>query len=209
MTAALLAALMSTIAAALNSISTLVAFDIVKRYKPSTPDKTLIRTGQISAVVVMILSVLWSTQGGKFSSIFEAINKIPSALAPPIATVLLFGVFSRWGTRRAGFYTLVTGFVLGATCFCFDFEPISGKMYLTRGLGMPFMMQNCCLFLICTAVYITVSVFSPKPDVKMIESCTWKNPAEAVSGKFRGVSDVRLWSVALLITLITLYTIFR
>jgi SSS family solute:Na+ symporter len=40
MTAALLAALMSTIAAALNSISTLVAFDIVKRYKPSTPDKS-------------------------------------------------------------------------------------------------------------------------------------------------------------------------
>jgi SSS family solute:Na+ symporter len=208
-TAALLAALMSTISSALNSIATLVAFDIFKRLKPSITDKRLIRIGQASAVVVMVLAVLWSTQGGKFSSIFEAINKIASALAPPVATVLLWGVFSRKGTRKASIYTLIIGFLLGATCFCLDFAPISGTMYLTRGLGIPFMMQAWWLFCICSVVYFTISAFTPKPDAKAIEDCVWKNPMETITGKFTGVSDVRLWSGVLLIVMAILYTLFR
>ena len=209
MTAALLAALMSTIAAALNSVSTLVAFDVFKRIKPEIADKNLIRIGQISAVVVMLLSILWSTQGGKFSSIFEAINKIASALAPPVATVLLFGVFSRRGTRKACFYTLLIGLVLGISCFCLDFAPISGEMYLTRGLGIPFMMQACYLFCICTVIYFTISKFTAIPDQNVLEKCVWKNPMAVITGKFTGLSDIRLWAAILLGTLIILYTIFR
>jgi len=53
MTAALLAALMSTISAALNSVGTLVSLDIVKRMRPSTPDKVLLRTGRITSLVVL------------------------------------------------------------------------------------------------------------------------------------------------------------
>ena len=45
--AGLIAALMSTIAAALNSISTLVSVDIYKRMKPDTPDISLIKIGRI------------------------------------------------------------------------------------------------------------------------------------------------------------------
>jgi len=209
LTAALLAALMSTIASALNSIATLVAFDIFKRLKPSMADKKLIRIGQISAVVVMIFSILWSTQGGKFSSIFEAINKIASALAPPVATVLLFGVFSRRGTRKAGFYTLLIGTLLGVACFCIDFVPISGKMYLTRGLGIPFMLQACYLFCICTAIYFGVSAFTPKRDAATLDACVWKSPTESLRGPFKGAADPRLWAALLLITAVTFYTIFR
>jgi SSS family solute:Na+ symporter len=200
---------MSTIAAALNSIATLVAFDIVKRVKPETDDKKLIRIGQLSAVVVMIIAILWSTQGGKFSSIFEAINKIASALAPPVATVLLYGVFSKRGTRKASIYTLTIGLLLGVACFCFDFTPISGKMYLTHGLGIPFMMQAWWLFCICTVIYFTISMFTPKPDAQAIEECVWKNPTAVITGKFKGISDIRLWAGLLLFTLIISYFIFK
>ena len=57
--AALLAALMSTIAAALNSTGTLVAVDIVKRINPEASDRSLVKTGRISAVVIMILATAW------------------------------------------------------------------------------------------------------------------------------------------------------
>ena len=93
--AALLAALMSVLAAALNSSATLVSVDIVKRLRPSTTDKGQVLIGRIAAVVIMIIAMLWSTQGGKFTSIFEAINKIAAAMAPPITTVFLLGVFSK------------------------------------------------------------------------------------------------------------------
>lgn len=209
MAATLLAALMSTIAAALNSCGTLIAVDIVKRIRPETSDSKQVKIGRISAIVVMILAIAWSTQGDKFSSIFEAINKIASAIAPPVAVVFLFGVFSKRGTRKAAFYTLVIGLILGITCFCFDFEPISGYMYLTKGLGIPFMMQAWWLFVICTIIYFAVSKVTPAPSAEVIENYTWENPLAVITkDSFKGLSDPRLWALILVITLVILYIIF-
>ncbi len=209
MAAALLAALMSTIAAALNSSATLVAVDIVKRIKTNTTDKQQIKYGRIAAVVVMILAMAWSTQGVKFSSIFEAINKIAAALAPPVATVFLFGVFSKRGTSKAASVTLLVGLLLGISAFCLDFEPISGQMYLTRGLHIPFMMQAWWLFVICTTIYFAVSYSTPRSKEEVIKNYTWDSPLVIITrGKYRGVKDVRLWAGILLLTLVALYIIF-
>ena len=209
MAATLLAALMSTIAAALNSSATLVAVDIVKRLRPSTTDRQQIKYGRIAAIVVMLLAMLWSTQGDKFSSIFEGINKIAAAIAPPVATVFLFGVFSKRGTSRAAVVTLVSGLILGITAFCLDFEPISGHMYITRGLSIPFMMQAWWLFVICTVIYFVVSYNSPKPSAEVIENYTWESPLSVITrGKFEGVRDVRLWAGILVVTLVVMYFIF-
>jgi len=209
MAATLLAALMSTIAAALNSSATLVAVDIVKRVRPSTTDSQQIKYGRIAAVVVMILAMLWSTQGDKFSSIFEAINKIAAAIAPPVATVFLFGVFSKRGTNRAAIVTLLSGLVLGITAFCLDFEPISGHMYLTRGLQIPFMMQAWWLFVICTVIYFIVSYSTPRPPADVIEKYTWESPLAVLTrDKFNGIRDVRLWAGILVLTMVVLYFIF-
>ncbi len=209
MAATLLAALMSTIAAALNSSATLVAVDIVKRINPSTSDKKQIKIGRIAAIVVMLLAMAWSTQGDKFSSIFEAINKIASAIAPPVAVVFLFGVFSKRGTKQAAFFTLIVGLILGITAFCFDFEPISGYMYITEGWGMPFMMQAWWLFVICAFIYFTISYLTTKPDKEIIDKYTWDSPlAVIMKGEYKGIKDARLWSAILIITLIILYLIF-
>ena len=209
MAASLLAALMSTIAAALNSSATLVAIDIVKRLNPQTSDKKQIKVGRIAAVVVMVLAMLWSTQGDKFSSIFEAINKIAAAIAPPVAVVLLFGVFSKRGTKEASLVTLISGLILGIVIFCLDFEPVSGYMYLTKGMHLPFMMQAWWLFVVCTVIYFSVSYLTPKPDPQVIELYTWENPISVITkGKFIGLKDPRLWAGVLILTLALLYFIF-
>ena len=209
MAATMLAALMSTIAAALNSSATLVAIDIVKRLNPETTDQKQIRVGRIAAVVVMLLAMMWSTQGDKFSSIFEAINKIAAAIAPPVAVVLLFGVFSKRGTKEAGIITLITGLIMGIAIFCIDFEPISGYMYLTKGLHLPFMMQAWWLFVICTGIYFIVSYLTPRPDPEVILKYTWDSPLAVLTrDKFIGIKDPRLWVCILVLTLVTLYIIF-
>jgi SSS family solute:Na+ symporter len=208
MAATLLAALMSTIAAALNSSATLVAVDIVKRMSPSISDKRQINIGRYAAVFVMLLAMAWSTQGDKFSSIFEAINKIASAIAPPVAVVFLFGVFSKRGTRHAAFITLIAGLSLGILAFCFDFEPISGYMYLTNGWGMPFMMQAWWLFVLCTVIYFLVSYMTERSPEEVTNEYTWDHPLSAVKGKITGFDDVRIYAIILIITLIILYAIF-
>jgi len=209
MAATLLAALMSTIAAALNSSGTLIAVDIVKRARPETTDQAQVKIGRISSIIVMILAIAWSTQGDKFSSIFEAINKIASAIAPPVAVVFLFGVFSKRGSRKAAFYTLISGLVLGIVTFCLDFEPISGSMYITKGLGIPFMMQAWWLFVICTIIYFVISYLTPAPSKEIIEKYTWENPVAVITKEpFRGLGDPRLWALILVATLVILYSLF-
>ena len=208
MGAALLAALMSTIASALNSTGTLVAVDVVQRLNPKTPDDKLVLIGRIASVVIMLLAIAWSTQGEKFTSIFEAINKIAAAIAPPISTVLIWGVFSKRGTKEASLITLSIGFLLGVTAFCFDFVPISGAMYITEGWGIPFMMQAWWLFCICSFIYVVVSYMTPKPDPKVIEEYTWESPLSMVTkGKISGIKDVRILALGLLLLLVVLYVL--
>jgi solute:Na+ symporter, SSS family len=206
--AALLAALMSNIAAALNSIGTLVAIDIVQRAKPKSTDAQLIKAGRIAAVVVMILAMLWSTQGSNFTSIFEAINKIAAALAPPISVVLLFGVFSHRGTGSAAIITLIIGFIIGASLFCLDYPPISGRMIITQDYGTPFMLQACWLFILCTVVYWVVSFLTPVPDRSQINELVWETPTTFLQGKIDSWSNPRLAALYLLIVLAIFYTIF-
>jgi SSS family solute:Na+ symporter len=208
MSAALLAALMSTIAAALNSVSTLISVDIYKRIVPSTPDKKLITIGRFSALAIMAIAALWSTQGDKFSSIFDAINRVAMALSPPVATVLLLGVLYKRGTRQASLVTLVVGLILGITAFCLDFQPISGDLIITNQLGIPFMMQAWWLFCICVVIYLVTSRLTPAPDPEQIEKYTWKHPLETVRGPLKSWRDVRVLILLLLAVMITLFIIF-
>jgi SSS family solute:Na+ symporter len=208
--AALLSALMSTIAAALNSCSTLVAVDIVKRMNPSISEQKQIRIGKWAAVVVMLLAIAWSTQGGRFNSIFEAINKIAAALAPPIATVFLLGVFSKRGTKEASLITLITGFLMGIMAFSADFIPaLSGNpSIITDTWGIPFMMQAWWLFCICCVIYVVVSYSTEKPTEDQLKY-TWEKPwLFLTENKFQGISDVRIYAGILLLTIGILYVIF-
>ena len=208
--AAVLAALMSAVSAALNSSGTLVAVDIVKRLRPDTTDRALVQIGRIGSVVVMLLAILWSTQGGRFSSIFEAINVIAADLAPPITTVFLFGVFWRRGTKQASIATLIAGFLLGAASFIFDLPVIGTEKLITQGLGISFMMQAWWMFCICSVVFVVVSLLTPAPAPESIEGLTWKNPFAVLFGeKIREMSDPRVVASILLLTMGVLYYVFR
>lgn len=207
--AALLAALMSTIAAALNSVSTLVSIDIVKRIKPSISDAALMKVGRLSAIVIIIIAALWSTQGDKFSSVFEAINKFASALAPPVAVVLLMGVLYKRGTKEASLYTLLTGLLLGVTCFILDFKfTADGTAYITDVLGIPFMMQAWWLFCICMVVYLAVSAVTPKPPTEITDAYVWKNIKDIFKPSNQVKPDLRIVAILLIITLILICTFF-
>ncbi len=205
--AALLAALMSTVAAALNSCSSLVALDIVKRINPNISDKRQVYIGRVTAVVVMIVAILWSTQGGKFQSIFQAINDMAVALAPPITAVFLLGVFYRRGTKQAAFYTLLIGLILGIVLFLLDFKPVSGYQYITDGLGVPFLMRAWWTFCICCVMFIVWSLATPRPDAEQIAQTTFANPGEVFAGPLKGWKDVRVLAGLLLLALVVLYAI--
>ena len=209
--AALLAALMSTIAAALNSSGTLVAVDIARRLKPSLTDPQMVRIGRVSAVVVMLLAMAWSTQGHRFDSIFEAINKMPAQfLAPPITTVFLWGVFWRRGTRQAALATLVLGFSLGVVAFLVDLPVIGDTQLITEGFGVSFMMQAWWGFCICSGIFVVASLLTLPPPREQVEAVTWESPWQVIAhGRLEGIGDPRVLAGLLLLLMAVLYAVFR
>ena len=147
----------------------------------------------------MLLAMAWSTQGDKFTSIFEAVNKIPLCFAPAISCVFLWGVFWPRGTRQGALAALVAGFVVGTADFALDLPlfPLFGEngelRYFTDVLGIPF-MQQAWLFVFSSVVYFAVSLATPRHEPEEIANLCWKNPAKALfSGRIQGFSIRVSW----------------
>jgi SSS family solute:Na+ symporter len=221
--ACMAAALMSCMAAALNSCATLISLDIVKRLRPATPDTRVVMIGRITTGVIMVLAMLWSTQGDQFGTIFEAINKIPMTFAPAVTTVFVLGVMWKRGTKQAAMATLYLGSVIGVIYFLLDLPGI-GKMILAgkahegfgglvtdpaQGLGVPFMLVGPFIAVVCVIIYIITSLLTPAMDAKEVAKVCWDHPLAFLKGRLAGASDPRIVTLILLAVVGVLYFLLR
>ena len=221
--ACMAAALMSCMAAALNSCATLISMDIVKRMRPEATDKSVVFTGRVATAVIMVLAMLWSTQGNQFGTIFEAINKIPMTFAPAVPTVFVFGVLWKRGTKEAAMTTLYVGSLIGVVYFIMDMPGV-GRMLLGEaaptdflglvsdpavGLGVPFMLVGPFIAVICFGIYIATSLMTPAMDEKEVAKVCWDHPLAFLKGPVEAVSDPRIVTLILLGTLSIIYIWLR
>ena len=221
--AGMAAALMSTIAAALNSCATLISMDIVKRMRPATPDRRVVTIGRIATGVIMVLAMLWSTQGDQFGTIFEAVNKIPMTFAPAVTTVFVLGVLWKRGTKQAALTTLYAGSIIGVVYFITDLPGI-GRMVLgsntregfsglitdpLQGIGIPFMLVGSVITVACVVIYVATSFLTPPMDKKQVEQVCWDHPLAFLKGPFSGMDDPRAISAVLVMGVCLLYFFLR
>lgn len=222
--ACMAAALMSCMAAALNSCATLVSMDIVKRLRPSMPDQRVVTIGRITTGVIMVLAMLWSTQGDQFGTIFQAINKIPMTFAPAVTTVFVMGVMWKRGTWQAAMTTLYAGTIIGAIYFLLDLPGI-GRAILgpsralegfsglvtdpVQGLGVPFMLVGPAIAALCVVIYIVASLLTPAMDQNRVAKVCWDHPLAFLRGRLTGVSDPRIVTLLLLSVVGVLYYLLR
>ncbi len=206
--AGLLAALMSTVAAALNSVATLASSDVLKRLRPDMPEQTLVRFGRICSVVVILLAMAWSTQGGRFGSIFEAINKIPMMFAPAITMIFLGGVFWKRGTKQAAITTLLANMGVGVIYLLVDIPIITSEQLIADKLGIPFMLVGGLFFVMCFVIYVAVSLATPAPAPASLKNLVWEHPLAFLrEGRISGITDPRVMALILLALMIYLYTV--
>ena len=222
--ASMAAALMSCMAAALNSCATLISLDIVKRVRPDTSDKRVVTIGRIATGAIMVLAMLWSTQGDQFGTIFEAINKIPMTFAPAVTTVFVLGVMWKRGTKQAAMATLYVGSLIGIFYFLVDLPGI-GKMILgaghahegftglvsdpSQGLGVPFMLVGPLLAVLCIGIYVVTSLLTPAMNREAVAQVCWDHPLAFLRGRLTGASDPRVVTTILLVVVGVLYFCLR
>ena len=113
--AALLGAVVSSLAAMLNAASTIFSMDIYKKFmNPETTQKQIVSVGRISVVVFAVIAVLLAPQLGnpKIShSIFTIIQEGQGFISPGILAVFAFGLLVRKAPGMAGVLGLVTNIV--------------------------------------------------------------------------------------------------
>jgi SSS family solute:Na+ symporter len=201
--AALLAALMSTVSGALNSISTLFSLDLYKRWRPRTPDRRLTHVGRLVTFIGMMLAILWSPLISHFQSIFQGIVALICYIAPPITAVFVWGIFWKRASAPAALATLSIGSALGLAVFFLDW--FKGR----TGWNVPSMMATFYLFVICSAILAFVSYLRPHRHTASSEQLVWSSPLAALRGKGGArTCDYRAMALILFLVMIALYIIF-
>lgn len=202
--AALLAALMSTVSGALNSIATVFSYDIYKRWRPDASEHSMVKVGRLVTFIGMLAAILWSPFVGHYQSLFQGLNVMICYIAPPITTVFVWGVFWRKASARAAQYTLYAGSGLGLVTFILDWFKDS------TGWNVPFMMMAFYLFVICSTVLVILSFLMPDGSDEKAKSFTWEKPLDCLKAKgWPGLGDYRIVALTLFVCMIVLYWIFR
>ncbi len=228
--AAMLAALMSTVSGALNSIATLVSYDIYKRWRPQTDDKKLVWIGRMATFAAMCVAIVWSTAiSGLGTTIFQAMVDVFPVVAPPTAVVFLWGVFWRRTSAQAAFWTLIGGSVVGMVLYVLkllgNFGVLDGRVYpwlSANGLGsiqpnldailaINSLFMSFILFALESVFIFLFSLAFPHRHTAESESLVWRSPWQALRRSettWRGVLDFRVLSLLLIATMVALYFAF-
>ncbi len=205
--AALLAALMSSLSSVFNSCSTLITYDFYLKLKPKASEKQLIWVGQISTAILVILGLIWIPVMKLISGeLYKYLQSVQAYISPPIAAVFLLGIFSRRLNSKGAMAALLGGFVLGILRLILEIKKASLSGLAFYYADINFLHFALLLFVICSAILISVSLLSEKPDVEKIKEITFdwskKLTLDASSKK-----DALL-SVLLIIIILVIWVVF-
>ncbi len=156
--AALIAAIVSSLASMMNSISTIFTMDI---YKPRFADKTeghYVTVGRVSAAAAMVLALILARPFlGGVASAFQAVQEYSGFIAPGIVAVFLLGFFWARATALGAFGALIGSIVFNITL---KFAPLIGFP------DIPFIIRVWIVFMGCLAVAAALSIWDKSEDGK-------------------------------------------
>ncbi len=158
--AALLGAIVSSLAAMLNAASTVFTMDIFRKYvRPNATQRTIVLLGRICVIVFALIAVLLAPRLGDpkiRNSIFTIIQESQGLISPGILAVFAFGLIVRKAPPAAGVLGLLTNIVsYGGLYLLGRYRVISEIQFLNR-------MAIC--FGLCLIVMAIITYLRPLPQ---------------------------------------------
>ena len=212
MVAALLAALMSTVSGALNSISTLFSYDLYKRFRPDATDHKLVFVGRVSAFFALLVAIGLIPLLDNYESIFNGLNEIIAHMAPPVTCVFVLGVFWPRASAKSAKLTLWYGSALGAIVFLLgkigDVTPAAD--WLARMSGNSMFLMAFYLLCACVVMQVLFSIIWPAGESERSSHLYWDHPFQPLQDKgWPGLGNYKLLTALLIIVMSVLYYLFR
>ena len=177
MVAALMAALMSSLAATFNSASTLITFDVYKKLNPDASEKRLVTVGRLFTVLMVGLGILWVPFIRYLSSeVYIYLQSVQAYVSPPIAAVFLLGVTWPRANRHGAITALAAGAVLGAARFVLELNRASAiaQASIVKPLvDMNFLHFAIVLFVVSTVLLVVVSLATQADSLTKLRGLTF------------------------------------
>ena len=117
MLAALLAALMSTCSATLNSAATLLTLDFVQPLRPHWNSLQLARAGRVFTLLVALAAALWAPQIAHFQGLWAYLQQVFAYVASPLVAMFVLGLALPSLGPRAALRGLACGHALALLVF--------------------------------------------------------------------------------------------
>jgi SSS family solute:Na+ symporter len=208
MLASLVAALITSLIAVLNSVSTLIVRDFVVEFRPDTSEKKQVTIGRYIILLAAFLGIgaaylVYKNEEG----LYKYLQTITAYLVIPVFPAIFFGIVSKKVTLKGAGASVLVGIVL-ATIFVVDqlLGPETGKQIfpiLHHKLTLNFGYRGLWAEILITGVLFAVSAFTEKTAPEKLVKTTINYTGKIA--KFEGIKDWRLHLVILLSVTLFLY----
>ena len=206
--ASLLAALITSLIAVLNSISTLVVRDFIVKLKPDIPEKKQVIVGRYIIFVAAVLGIgaAWMVYKND-EGLYKYLQTITAYLILPIFPAIFWGIVSKKVTATGAGISVLVGVVL-STIFVIDqlLGHEAGQQifpFLHHPLTLNFGYRGLWAEIILTVVLFTVSAFTTKTAPEKLATTTLS--FKGGIAKFEGYKDWRFHLVILTIITVLIY----
>jgi len=190
--AALVAAIVASLAAKINSIATIFTLDIYAKVKTGSSEQHLVSVGRITAVVAVIIGILMAKPLlGKAEQAFQFIQDFTGFFTPGIVVIFMLGLFWKRATTASALVAAIGGAAL------------SGAFFVADKLGVfviPFMNRVGLVFLLTLAAAVLVALVAPQKKAVNVVSL------EGVS--YKTTKGFNLAGLGVILILIALYAIW-
>jgi SSS family solute:Na+ symporter len=189
--AALLGAVISSLAAMLNAASSIFTLDLFQKYAaPHAPQRTIVLAGRVAVVALTVLACVLAPLLGDpniSNSIFTIIQESQGLISPGILAVFVVGLILRRCPRWAGLLGLMTSIV----CY-------AGLKFAAPSIQ--FLNRMAIVFAICVAGMVIANTVAPLKEPIEFHSKTHLDLASSKGARTAGI-------ICVILTLI-LYVIF-
>lgn len=185
---ALVAAIIASLAAKINSIATIFTLDIYAKQKPGVSEQHLVLVGRIAAVVAVIVGIIAAKPllGGA-DQVFQLIQEYTGFFTPGIVVIFMLGLFWKRATTASALVATAGSVIL--------------SLALKFGMpDMPFMNRVGWVFLLALAAAIVVSLVAPQKKVVNVVSL------EGVS--YKTTTGFNIAGLGVILILIALYAVW-
>ncbi len=149
--AALVAAIVSSLASMMNSISSIFTLDIYKPHiNKKISDQGMVTVGRITSVVALVIACAASPLLSNLDQAFQYIQEFTGFVSPGALAIFLAGFFYKRATANGALAAALGTFVFSILFFIFlpDF---------------PFMDRMAIVFLLCMALIVIFALVEKKP----------------------------------------------